>query len=62
MLKIASSNLGIGPADTMHVAERLYLSGYITYPRTETTRYANSFDFMEIVKNLKNFSKLTDCA
>lgn len=36
----------------MHVAERLYLSGYITYPRTETTSYASGFNFEEIVKKM----------
>eukprot|EP00941_MAST-03F_sp_MAST-3F-sp1_P006461 g6461.t1 len=44
MLKIASKALGIGPRDCMHIAEKLYLSGFISYPRTETTRYPKSFD------------------
>jgi DNA topoisomerase-3 len=39
LLKMASSILGIGPQQAMHIAERLYLSGYITYPRTETSKY-----------------------
>mmetsp|Transcript_88780 Transcript_88780/g.192267 ORF Transcript_88780/g.192267 Transcript_88780/m.192267 type:complete len:118 (+) Transcript_88780:256-609(+) len=30
MLKAASENLGMSPQQTMHVAERLYLSGYTT--------------------------------
>jgi DNA topoisomerase-3 len=44
MLKMASQNLGIGPQHCMHLAERLYLQGYITYPRTETCKYPPSFD------------------
>lgn len=33
MLKEASKVLGIGPAQAMSIAERLYLSGYLSYPR-----------------------------
>ena len=44
MLRMASSGLGISPATTMHVAERLYTQGYISYPRTETTSYPENFD------------------
>lgn len=44
MLREASLRLGIGPGDAMHHAERLYLSGHISYPRTETCRYAAGFD------------------
>ena len=36
--------MGIGPKDTMHYAERLYLSGFVSYPRTETTSYPKGFD------------------
>lgn len=53
MLKHASIYLGIGPHDCMRVAERLYLSGYITYPRTESTSYPTNFDFKSIVDKIK---------
>ncbi|KAF4673363.1 DNA topoisomerase 3-beta-1 [Perkinsus olseni] len=49
MLKLASQQLGMGPQQAMQVAERLYLSGYITYPRTETTKYPPAFDLREAV-------------
>ena len=54
MLKISSTSLGLSPQATMNIAENLYTKGYITYPRTETTQYASTFDFKE---NLSKFSK-----
>ena len=53
MLKMASSRLGIGPKDAMHIAERLYLNGYLTYPRTETTKYPSTFNFKGVLKSVK---------
>lgn len=45
LLKTASSALNIGPAQAMAVAERLYTSGYLSYPRTESSGYPPNFDF-----------------
>lgn len=54
LLKVASSGLGMGPQHTMHVAERLYIQGYISYPRTETSKYPCEFDIQEVLHQLKN--------
>ena len=44
MMKACSKALGIGPHSAMQIAERLYLSGYLSYPRTESSAYPKSFD------------------
>lgn len=49
LLKHSSAVLGLGPNDAMNIAEKLYLEGYITYPRTETTLYSQNFDFRSIL-------------
>ncbi|ONM56133.1 DNA topoisomerase 3-alpha [Zea mays] len=54
MLKVASSALGIGPQTAMHLAERLYTQGFISYPRTESTAYPSSFDFRGALAALLN--------
>ncbi|XP_030507422.2 DNA topoisomerase 3-beta isoform X1 [Cannabis sativa] len=54
LLKIASSALGLGPQTTMQVAERLYIRGFISYPRTESTAYPSSFDFKGTLGALAN--------
>ena len=45
MLKISSSQLDISPGGTMQWAEKLYMKGLISYPRTETTQYSPNYDF-----------------
>jgi superfamily II DNA/RNA helicase/DNA topoisomerase IA len=50
LLTSASKAMGMSPKSVMNVAEKLYSSGYISYPRTETTRYdPNGFDVRKIL-------------
>ena len=49
MLKVASKTYGMSAHETMKVAEHLYLRGFITYPRTESTTYSTNFNFKEIL-------------
>jgi len=53
-LKRASKFLGVSPDKALEIAEQLYLSGFISYPRTETNIYADDMDFASI---LKGFTK-----
>lgn len=48
-LKRASKFLGISPEIALEVAEQLYLAGFTSYPRTETNKYADDFDFKSLV-------------
>ena len=56
MLRLASSGLGMGPQQTMQVAEKLYTSGYISYPRTETNTYPPNFDLKGTLATQKSNS------
>jgi DNA topoisomerase-3 len=58
--KIASTKLKLGSDETMKIAEKLYTSGYVSYPRTETDSFDASFNFKEIIKILvamKDYNK-----
>lgn len=48
-LKRASKLLGLSPEKSLEIAEQLYLSGFISYPRTETNKYADDFEFKPIL-------------
>lgn len=54
LLKVASSAFGLSAHATMKIAEHLYLSGFISYPRTESTAYSKNFNFDEILSAHKN--------
>ncbi|CAH0561430.1 unnamed protein product [Brassicogethes aeneus] len=57
LMRVASSGLGMGPHQAMQIAERLYIQGYISYPRTETTRYPENFDLVGTLRQQQNSSE-----
>ncbi|PSN57539.1 DNA topoisomerase 3-beta-1 [Blattella germanica] len=54
LMRVGSSGLGMGPHHAMQIAERLYVQGYISYPRTETTHYPENFDLLGVLKQQQN--------
>ncbi|KAI8330027.1 DNA topoisomerase [Blakeslea trispora] len=50
MLKHSSTGLGMSPSECMSLAERLYMQGYISYPRTETSKYPENFDLNSVLR------------
>ncbi len=46
----AAASLGISPSRAMQIAENLYMSGYISYPRTDNTVYPSSINLKGLVK------------
>jgi len=51
-LMAAAASEGISPAQTMRIAESLYMSGYMSYPRVDNTVYPPSLDLKGILKSL----------
>lgn len=51
-LQAAAAAEGISPARTMRIAESLYMSGLISYPRVDNTVYPRSLDLEGILKGL----------
>jgi len=43
LLQLSSNNLRLSPKETMEVCQKLYQNGYITYMRTECSRYSKTF-------------------
>ena len=54
MLKAASAGMGMGAHRAMQTAERLYIQGFISYPRTESTAYPPGFDLRGAVAVSRN--------
>ncbi|MGN0046353.1 MAG: DNA topoisomerase I [Eggerthellaceae bacterium] len=51
-LMAAASAEGLTPARTMRLAESLYMSGYISYPRVDNTVYPSSLNLKDIVTRI----------
>ena len=52
-LQTAAAAEGLTPARTMSIAESLYMSGLISYPRVDNTVYPETLDLSEVVTMLK---------
>ena len=55
-LPAAAAAEGISPARTMRIAESLYMSGFISYPRVDNTVYPRTLDIADIVQGLASGS------
>lgn len=51
----SATGLGMSASLGMSVAESLYMSGYISYPRTDNTVYPATLDLRELLLELKNY-------
>jgi len=49
----AASSIGLTAANAMRIAESLYTSGYISYPRTDNTVYPESLDLRALIELFK---------
>ena len=49
LLQLASNQLRLSPRDTMSLCQVLYQDGYITYMRTENTKYSR--DFLDVARS-----------
>ncbi|CAH0723297.1 unnamed protein product, partial [Brenthis ino] len=47
--KLASTKLKINAKETMRIAEELYISGFISFPRTETTEFPKEINLGQLV-------------
>lgn len=55
LLEAGSKAMGMSPKQVMNVAEKLYSAGFVSYPRTETTRYdPNGFDARAMLRDHTN--------
>lgn len=53
-MQVEANRIGIPPAVAMKLAEDLYTSGYISYPRTENTEYPKTLSLRSVLEKLKD--------
>tara|TARA_Y100000310_G_C20704257_1_gene833407 strand:+ start:9724 stop:11880 length:2157 start_codon:yes stop_codon:yes gene_type:complete len=58
----AHKNHGYTPSQTLKIAQKLYLDGTISYPRTSSQKYPKEIRYNKILKNLKKYTLLTKYA
>ncbi len=51
-MQVEANKIGIPPTTAMKLAEDLYTSGYISYPRTENTEYPKSVSLRTVLEKL----------
>ncbi|GAB4281266.1 MAG: DNA topoisomerase I [Coriobacteriia bacterium] len=61
-LLAAAASEGIPPAQTMRIAEGLYMNGYISYPRVDNTVYPASLDIRHLLRNLSAVAAYREAA
>ncbi len=55
----AYNSMGFSPQQTLNIAERLYLSAYISYPRTSSERLDPRIGYKEILKSLSSIKEFS---
>ena len=58
-LQAAAAAEGLAPGRTMRLAESLYMSGLISYPRVDNTVYPDSLDLKEAVRTISSVPQYT---
>ena len=53
-MQVEANKIGIPPTTAMKLAEDLYTSGYISYPRTENTEYPRTLNLRSVLEKLKD--------
>ena len=51
---VAAARLGFSAANSMRIAEDLYMNGFISYPRTDNTVYPKTLDLNGVLKTIRN--------
>jgi len=61
-LMSAASSVGVSPSRAMRAAESLYLSGLISYPRTDNTVYPKALDLNGVAAVLRGYGPVAGIA